>query len=256
MNINENRFFDFHGVIEEKELSQIHHDINDLLEAVKKGVQRIEFFYNNKAYLEFSKKENLNEYETLQISFSYAIVTGLNSAKLLADKGLVLESFILSRSTLETIYLLEYLTKKPSEANDIWNSTFYNAPSEALEALGITEKLKNFSFKKFIPSVLKDDLSIVYNFLCKFSHPTAWTYHSYSNDNLNKFQRDLIILNYYMISELIIRYIESQLEVGQFIDEQRQTFQLLIKEINSVREKYEPYWLKKEIAEGKGVNNQ
>lgn len=234
--------FYFKEIIEMEELSKIHQEICPLLEIISKGLRRIESFYNNKKYIEFSNKENLTEYEELQISFSYAVVTGINSAKILADKGFLLESFILCRSSLETIYLLEYLIRNPTKAKEIWNSTFYNAHPEILKVANITEKVKKYNFKNFIPSPFENDLMNIYTFLCKFSHPTAMTYFSYSQNPDFNFQRELIILNYYIISVLIEMYIDSQLDVGLFQNEQRKSLQELRDKIIAIRENYEPSW--------------
>jgi len=148
---------------------------------------------------------NLSILDQLQIGLSYSVLTSLLSAKLLQDIEMTHEAFILSRSILETITMIEYLNIHPEEADNIFKSSLLEET-----------RANQFLFNKIV-SKDDEDLKILYKFLCKFSHPTAMTFLSHSSIDGDYGKKPLIKYSYTTLLSLTSHQIKKYLSIPKFI---------------------------------------
>ncbi|MCR1792531.1 hypothetical protein [Leptospira sp. id769339] len=167
--------------------------------------------------------DNLSKLDQLQMGLSYSVITSLLSAKILQDKELTHEAFILSRTILETITMIEYLNNNPDKADAIFESSLLH-----------TKQSNSFLFSRIV-SDTDNDAKMLYKFLCKFSHPTAMSFLSHSAIGENFGKTPLIKFSYVMQLLLIVHQLNKYLSINMFIFS-RATIENFIKEADFIAE--------------------
>lgn len=184
-----NNVFSFAGILSEKDLLSINLEMNDLHGCIIDVLKRLEVTFRNSKLV---GKDDLNELETLYLSFSYSIITGLNSIFLLIKNGFAAESLNCLRTVLETLFFLRFLLKNKEKAVDVFNKLL-----KGKNQYGFGNLIKDYP-----DGEEKDIYKYLYSFLCKFSHPTQMTFYIYSEcDTVSP--REYITMVYFIYSELL-----------------------------------------------------